>query len=131
MSKRSRRIIYNKLVRDKIPSVIRKNGGVSKTRILNSAAFKQELLRKAVEEARELEGLTDRSEIIAELGDTLDVLDSIQQTFRITKQELSASRKKAMKKKGGFKKRLYLYWTTDTGYKSKSKGKSQKSKGKK
>ncbi len=118
-----KRIIYNKLVRDTIPAVIARNGGSSKIRILATKAFRRELLKKAVEEARELEGLTNRSEIVAELGDTLDVLDAIQQTFHITKKELSASRKKAMAKKGGFKKRLFLLWTTDTGYKNKSKGK--------
>lgn len=113
-----KRIVYNKLVRDKIPDVIRRNGGTSKTRVLSQQAFKRELLRKAVEEARELEGLTDRSDIIAELGDTLDVLDVIQQTFHISKKELNASRKKAMKKKGGFKKKVFLLWSSDVGYKS-------------
>lgn len=126
----TKRIIYNKLVRDRIPTVIRKHGGTSKTRVLGEKAFKRELLKKAVEEARELEALTDRSEIIAELGDTLDVLGAIQQTYRITKQELAASRKKAMAKKGGFKKKVFLFWSSDTGYKSKSKSKSHKAKGK-
>lgn len=126
-----RRIIYNKLVRDKIPAVIRHNGGTSKTRVLDQKAFKRELLKKAVEEARELEGLTDRSEIIAELGDTLDVLDAIQKTFHISKKELAAIRKKAMKKKGGFTKKLFLLWSSDTGYKNEAKIKSQKTKRKK
>lgn len=112
-----KKIVYNKLVRDKIPAVIARNGGSSKTRVLGTKMFRRELLKKAVEEARELEELTERSEIVAELGDTLDVLEAIQKEFHITKWELSASRKKALAKKGGFKKKLFLLWSSDTGYK--------------
>lgn len=35
--------IYNKLVRDKIPSIIEKNGEIPVTRILNDAEYKEEL----------------------------------------------------------------------------------------
>ena len=44
---------YRKLVRDRIPEIIKENGGVPQTRILTKKEFKEELLKKLVEEAKE------------------------------------------------------------------------------
>ena len=38
--------IYNKLVRDNIPSIIKKNGGEPYTRILSDEEYKNELEKK-------------------------------------------------------------------------------------
>lgn len=44
---------YNKLVRDFIPDIIKRNGKVPVTRVLRGAEFKKELKHKLVEEAHE------------------------------------------------------------------------------
>ncbi|MDP3964501.1 MAG: hypothetical protein Q8Q20_02455 [bacterium] len=112
------RIQYNKLIRDKVPDNIKTKGFDAKTRRLTLKEFKKELLKKVGEEASALPGLTRKSEIIDELADTIDVIEEILRTFKISKREIAVAQKKAMKKKGGFKKRIYLYWSEDSGYRT-------------
>ena len=109
------KIYYNKLVRDKIPQRIEKSGGKYAVNVLNDDDFKKALLSKVGEEASGLEQAKDKGEVISELGDILDVIDVIKKTFKISPKELSDSRKKEFKRKGGFKKRLFLLWAEDTG----------------
>ena len=45
--------IYNKLVRDNIPSIIKGNGATPITRILNEEEYKKELEKKLYEEYNE------------------------------------------------------------------------------
>ena len=46
--------MYNKLVRDRVPEVIRGNGGVPAVSVLDDAGFTAALREKLVEEAGEL-----------------------------------------------------------------------------
>ena len=46
--------VYNKLVRDKIPEIIRKDNQVPVTRILPEEEYQVELERKMLEEQKEL-----------------------------------------------------------------------------
>lgn len=113
-----RRIYYKKLVRDRIPKRIDEHGGKYELRKLSDSDFKKELLRKVEEEAGGLSNARVKSEIISEMGDLLDVLKEIKKVFKISSKELSESRSKEFKRKGGFAKKLYLIWSEDTGYKS-------------
>ena len=45
---------YNKLVRDKIPEIIKNNGGEPTCRILSDGEFKSELEKKLFEEYNEV-----------------------------------------------------------------------------
>jgi len=49
-----KKVIYNKLIRDRIPEIIADNGASCKTRTLNKVEFQAELKKKVVEEATEL-----------------------------------------------------------------------------
>ena len=69
--------IYNKLVRDKIPKVIKKEGKTSKTRILNEDEYNKELFKKLIEEAVELSQARNDQEIIEELADIYEVIETI------------------------------------------------------
>jgi predicted house-cleaning noncanonical NTP pyrophosphatase (MazG superfamily) len=84
--------IYNKLVRDNIPSIIKGNGATPITRILNEEEYKKELEKKLYEEYNEVleasgedrvEELADMIEVIKylaklegkELGDVIKTAD--------------------------------------------------------
>jgi hypothetical protein len=50
------RVDYNKLVRDRIPEIIGCRGDRAVTRVLDAAGYRDALLAKLVEEAREATG---------------------------------------------------------------------------
>ena len=123
-----KRIYYRKLVRDKIPKRIEESGGKYAVKTLSVPSFRKELLKKVEEEASGLANAKVKSEIVAETGDLFDVLGEVKKTFCITSTELAKARKKEMKRKGAFKKRIYLVWAEDTGYRSnEKKGKNESS----
>lgn len=102
---------YHKLIRDSVPDVMDAKGVVYEIGYLDDADFLRELLRKATEEAQELTAAKDRAEAVREMGDVLDVLDAIRTQYGIGDEELLASREEQWKKKGGFVKRVFLFWT--------------------
>ncbi len=113
-----RKIQYNKLIRDRIPLVMKKNGAAFKVRRLKLSAFKRELLKKVGEEASSLPRLKKKDDITDELADTLDVIKELQSVFKISNADIRKAQQQAMKRKGGFRKRIYLYWSQDTGYRT-------------
>ena len=74
---------FNKLVRDKIPEKIEKNGEEAVTAELNKELFSSLLKRKLVEEALEVLDSKNDEDIIAELADILEVLDGILSQYQI------------------------------------------------
>jgi len=116
-----KKIYYRKLVRDRIPKRIKESNGDYEVKILSEPDFRKEILKKVEEEASGLSKATAKEEIIAEMGDLLDVLEEVRKSFRVTSNELKKSRAREMERKGGFKKRIYLVWAEDTGYKSNEK----------
>lgn len=113
-----KKIYYRKLVRDKIPKRIEESGGKYLCKTLDIKDFKKEILNKMVEEVSGMQSSKKKNELISEIGDTLDVIDEVKRTFKISNKELGNSRKKEFSRKGGFKKRIYLVWSEDTGYRS-------------
>lgn len=113
-----KKIHYNKLIRDKIPEKIKKNGGDFKVKKLNSKEFEKELYKKISEETLGLSRAKNSKEAASELADILAVLDEVVKLKKIKQKDIEKAKKINFKIKGGFKKRLYLYWSSDTGYKS-------------
>ena len=99
---------YGKLVRDRIPAQICKNGGRPTTRILSLREFKLALFEKLVEEAAEVRIAVYHKDIIAELADVAEVFLEIKKFNRITSQQIQQARRKARKERGGFTKRIFL-----------------------
>lgn len=95
---------YNKLVRDNIPEIMIKNGANPVTHILSDDEYLKELNKKLLEEVNEyLE-----SEDILELADIEEVLLAILDTKKINKDEFEKIRTDKVKKRGAFKKKIYL-----------------------
>lgn len=109
---------YNKLIRDKVPNNMKQKGVAFHVSTLNQAALKRELLKKVGEEASSLPGLRNRQQLAEELGDILDVIDEVQRVFKITTLLVRQTRRQAAQRKGGFKKRIYLHWSADSGYRT-------------
>lgn len=95
---------YKKLVRDKIPEIIKSSGAKPATRILDEKEYLEELVKKLKEEVAEFE--EDHS--IEELADIQEVLLALYEALGIKKDELEAVRSKKADKNGRFKKRIYL-----------------------
>jgi len=113
-----KKIHYNKLIRDGIPATIKRHGGDYKIRRLKQREFEAELLKKAVEESGGLMAAKTKQELANELADLLIVLEEIKKTKRIPEKMVAKAVKDNLKRKGGFKKRIYLFWSSDTGYKT-------------
>lgn len=113
-----KKIHYNKLIRDRVPSNMKKKGVQFRVTTLTAEKTKRELLRKVGEEASALPVVKDRAELISEVGDVLDVIDEIVRVNKISSKDLRTSRRSAMLKKGGFRKRYYLHWSADNGYRT-------------
>ena len=98
---------YNKLVRDKIPEIIEKNGEKPITRILDNAEYNEELIKKLNEEYHEVVE-ADEESIIEELADMLEVMESIAELHNKTLEDILATKEKKKINRGGFSKKLYL-----------------------
>ena len=97
-------IIYNKLVRDKIPEIIEKSGKIAHCRVLENEEYLAELDRKLNEECAEFQA--DKS--IEEMADVLEVLYAIAEARGYSVEELERVRVAKAEKRGGFKDRIFL-----------------------
>jgi predicted house-cleaning noncanonical NTP pyrophosphatase (MazG superfamily) len=113
-----KKIYYNKLVRDKIPEVIKKANGTAEFKKLTSKQFEKELLKKVGEEASALPFVKTNKEIASELADIRAVIDEIKKVRKITDEDIQKELTSNMERKGGFNKKLFLVWSEDTGYKT-------------
>jgi len=98
---------YNKLVRDKIPEIIKKKGTVPIIHIATDGEYWQKLKEKLQEEIDEFM----KDENAEELADLLEVVYTICSYKKIDKNELELLRKKKAKERGGFKDKIILYET--------------------
>lgn len=104
---------YNKLIRDKIPEIIKKDNAVPKVSELDDNQFKVALKEKLVEEAKELlEAKTDK-EILNELSDVLQLLESIALNNNIAIAEVKKQKEKKEVERGGFEKKLFLEYVDE------------------
>jgi predicted house-cleaning noncanonical NTP pyrophosphatase (MazG superfamily) len=113
------RVYYNKLIRDGIPQKIQDNGGEYEVRKLeDDSEFEQELLKKIQEEGSALAKVRSREEFLAEYADLTAVLDELTRLLEFSEADIKLAIEENVKKKGGFKERLFLHWSSDTDYKS-------------
>jgi predicted house-cleaning noncanonical NTP pyrophosphatase (MazG superfamily) len=96
--------IYNKLVRDKIPEIIKANGENPKTRVLSTDEYFDELIKKLCEEAEELRAEPG----LEELADVQEVVNAILDFLHEDQQALEKMRVDKAGKRGAFKQKLFL-----------------------
>lgn len=99
--------MYHKLVRDKIPNIIRDNGEVPIVKILDYDQYKEELEKKLMEECQEVLDATGNDRIM-ELADLLEVMISLSELENKTLNDINFAREQKKNERGGFSKRLFL-----------------------
>lgn len=108
--------IFNKLVRDRIPEIIKKRGAKCKIKKLASKKYREELFKKVLEEASELfAARKNKDDIIREIGDVYEVLDAIIKVEKLDKKEISKLKIERARERGKFEKRLFLVSTEEKG----------------
>lgn len=99
--------IYNKLVRDKIPNIIKEKGETPVVRILDEVEYKSELEKKLYEEYKEVIEVTgdDRLEELA------DMLEVIRALAKLENKDLNDIIEIALiknEKRGAFETKIFL-----------------------
>ncbi|MBE0542398.1 MAG: nucleoside triphosphate pyrophosphohydrolase [Verrucomicrobia bacterium] len=98
---------YFKLVRDRIPIVIQKAGGLARVRHVPRSEANAMLAQKLIEEAFEVRGALQEG-LIEELADVLEVVDTLRSHAGIDKERLERLREEKRAKRGGFDQLIYL-----------------------
>ncbi len=97
-------MLYNKLVRDKIPDIILARGVMPKTHIADETEYWQKLKEKLTEEVDEFKS----DESIAEIADIMEVINTICTYKGFDKAQIEALRAEKAQNRGGFKDRIIL-----------------------
>jgi predicted house-cleaning noncanonical NTP pyrophosphatase (MazG superfamily) len=100
--------VYNKLVRDGIPEIIEAKGHIAHTRLLEEQEYRQELLKKLIEEAQEASETKSDEELFNELADILEVIYAALVPMHRTRKALELAREKKLRERGGFISGIFL-----------------------
>ncbi len=93
-----------KLVRDKIPEIIRKKGLKPITHAASKKEYETRLREKLVEESKEFQKSGENEE----LADILEVINAIIKTKKTTIKKIEKIRKQKRKERGSFGKKIIL-----------------------
>jgi predicted house-cleaning noncanonical NTP pyrophosphatase (MazG superfamily) len=102
---------YNKLVRDRIPEIIRQSGMECEISVLSDAEYRQALRHKLIEEAGEL-AEANGDELVAELADLYEVIDALMLSYGISGDRILNAQAKRRETRGGFAEKIMLLRTS-------------------
>lgn len=95
---------YNKLVRDKIPEIIKNRSDTPITHIAGEEEYWQKLKEKLLEEVNEF----IEAENEEELADIYEVIEAIIESKNFSQENILQIQKDKAEKRGKFKKRIIL-----------------------
>ncbi len=101
------RVPWQKIVRDKMPEYIASTGKPSKWHVAGDEEYWVGLKNKLKEEVDEFYKL----ETMGELADIEELLHAIRQFKKFSKKDIEVIRQEKKRKKGAYKKRIYLEWS--------------------
>jgi predicted house-cleaning noncanonical NTP pyrophosphatase (MazG superfamily) len=107
------RITYNKLVRDRIPEIIRADGKRCQVSIMSEEEYRLALAEKLVEEATEALAAaraSDEAGLMKELADIYEVVDGLMASHGLEREAVLDLQRRRRQERGGFAKRLRLVW---------------------
>lgn len=96
-----------KLIRDQLPSIMRSQGIVVHDRTMDHEEFIQKLKVKLLEEAEEVNQAQTAEELLEELADVLEVVQTLSSATGLTLQQIEEKRIEKSKLKGGFEGRIF------------------------
>lgn len=99
---------YNKLVRDKIPKIIRGDHRECDIEVLEDKVFAKALKEKLIEEAKEFKDAVNNEDIIEELADIYEVIEAFLIHEKIDKRQIDQRRIKKNIRKGAFEDKIKL-----------------------
>ncbi|WP_096187837.1 nucleoside triphosphate pyrophosphohydrolase [Evansella halocellulosilytica] len=105
--------IYNKLVRDRIPEIIKNNGKKYEMRRLDHGEFEREAKIKLKEELEEFYEAENAEQAIEELADLLELIYCISDHYGYSRAELETIRQEKAQRRGSFQEHLFLEKVVD------------------
>ena len=100
---------YHKLVRDRIPEIIEKDGKTCECSVLSQEDYLVMLDQKLNEELAEYQ----ESKSMEELADLLEVMSAVATARGSSMEEVEKIRASKKEKRGGFEKRILLETVTE------------------
>lgn len=100
---------YNKLVRDRIPEIIKESGNNLEFKILSDEDYLKMLDAKLDEELAEYH----KDQNLEELADLLEVIYAAAKAHGLSIDKLEELRKQKAEKRGGFEKKILLVKTVE------------------
>ena len=99
--------VYNKLVRDNIPEIIKSKGETPVTKILTKKEYKIELEKKLYEEYKEVIEASGKDRL-EELADMIEVILNLAGLEKASLSDVIKIAEEKSKKRGSFEKRIFL-----------------------
>ena len=98
----------NKLVRDKVPSLVTKDGGSYTLQLLSPLEHQTQITKKLVEEIKEYSEAPSKEKALEELVDIVELIHAALKLHDVSVEQFEALRLDKKKRKGGFEKGIYL-----------------------
>jgi predicted house-cleaning noncanonical NTP pyrophosphatase (MazG superfamily) len=102
-----RRFRVEKLIRDRLPELMRAQGLSVFERRMETGEFIARLKEKLIEEAREAAASESRGELVEELADLTEVVAALADAAGILPAEIETVRLKKRAERGGFDDRIF------------------------
>lgn len=99
--------VFNKLVRDRIPEIIRANGETPVVRVLDDREYLIELIKKLAEEQQELLTAQTAEQQLQELADMYEIVLALARKLHSVEQ-LEIVRAQKAAERGAFDQKIFL-----------------------
>lgn len=99
--------IYNKLVRDKIPNIIKEKNETPVVKVLTDEEYKKELEKKLYEEYQEVIEASGEDRV-EELADVLEIIKALAKLENKTLEDVIKVANKKVDKRGAFEEKIFL-----------------------
>lgn len=103
---------YKKLVRDRVPGLLKNKGVKYEVETLSEEEYRQALRQKLMEEAKEV-AEASWVNLAEEIADLLEVIDALMEAYGIKEEEVFLAQDEKRAKKGDFQDKTELLWTEE------------------
>jgi len=102
-----KRFKFGKLIRDKLPEIMKGQGMVLHNTTLSEDEFVNRLKEKIVEESQEVLETCSTEDLTGELADVVEVVYALAKASQISLEEIDQKRREKKDAKGGFEDRVF------------------------